>query len=163
MSISIDSGPESPGSAPTMVGAMDERSGLHPQRPGYWNAKRVAQLIAFALATVAGAAVLLVPSYTTATSDADGNETIGSSTVWEVNGPISLLIIAIPIAITLMPLLVRGPSWPAVSVIAAVLIGLFAVIGSFTIGIYFIPAVAAELVAVFLPSRQPAAHRTSTA
>ena len=141
------------------VVAMDQRS----ERRAYWNAKRVAQLIAFALATVAGIAVLFVPSYTIATSDSEGNETIGSSTVWEVNGPISLLIIAIPIAITILPLLVRGPSWPAVSVVAAVLIGLFAIIGSFTIGFYFIPAVAAELVAVFLPARLPAAHRTSTA
>ena len=92
---------------------MSQRSG----RRGYWNAKRVAQLIAFVFATVAGIAVLFVPSYATATSDSDGNETIGSSTVWEVNGPISLLVIAIPIAITILPLLVRGPSWPAVSVI----------------------------------------------
>ena len=101
-------------------------------------------------------AVLFVPSYTTAISDSDGNETIRSSTVWEVNGPTFLLVMAIPIAITILPLLVRGPSWPAVSVIAAVLIGLFAVIGSLSIGFYFIPAVAAELVAVFLPSRLPA-------
>jgi heme/copper-type cytochrome/quinol oxidase subunit 2 len=137
---------------------MDQRIG-----PGsYWSAKRVAQLIAFVLATVAGIAVLFTPSYTTATSDSNGNQTIGSSTVWEVNGPISLLLVAIPIAITILPLLVRGPAWSAVSVIATVLIGLFAVIGSFTIGFYFIPAVAAELVAVFLPSRLPAAHRAST-
>ena len=138
---------------------MGQRSG----RRGYWDAKRVAQLIAFVFATVAGIAVLFVPSYATVTSDSGGNETIGSSTVWEVNGPISLIVIAIPIAVTILPLLVRGPSWPAVSVIAAVLIGLFAVIGSFTIGFYFIPAVAAEIVAVFLPSRLPAAHRISTA
>jgi hypothetical protein len=138
---------------------MDQRGG----RRGYWNAKRVAQLIAFVLATVAAIAVLFIPSYTTATSDSDGSETIGSSTVWEVNGPIFLIVMAIPLAITILPLLVRGPSWPAVSVIAAVLIGLFAVIGSLSIGFYFIPAVAAELVAVFLPSRLPAAHQSSTA
>jgi hypothetical protein len=54
-------------------------------------------------------AVLFVPSYTIATSDSEGNETIGSSTVREVNGPISLLIITIPIATTILPLLVRGP------------------------------------------------------
>ena len=46
------------------------------------DAKRVAQLIGFVLATVAGMVVLFVPSYTTATSDSEGNETIGSSTVW---------------------------------------------------------------------------------
>ena len=138
---------------------MEQRSG----RRGYWNAKRVAQLIAFALATMAAIAVLFVPSYTTAISDSDGNETIRSSTVWEVNGPTFLLVMAIPIAITILPLLVRGPSWPAVSVIAAVLIGLFAVIGSLSIGFYFIPAVAAELVAVFLPSRLPASHGIRTA
>ena len=40
---------------------MDQRIG-----PGsYWSAKRVAQLIAFVLATVAGIAVLFTPSYTT--------------------------------------------------------------------------------------------------
>jgi len=138
---------------------MDQRS----ERPGYWNAKRFAQLIAFVLATVAGMVVLFAPSYTIATSDSEGNEAVGSSTVWEVNGPISLLIIAIPVAITILPLLVRGPAWPAVSVVAAVLIGLFAVIGLFTVGFYFIPAVAADLVAVFLPARLPATRRTSTA
>ena len=138
---------------------MEQRS----ERRGYWNAKRVAQLIAFVLATMAAIAVLFVPSYTTAISDSDGNETIGGSTVWEVNGPTFLLVMAIPIAITILPLLVRGPSWPAASVIAAVLIGLFAVIGSLSIGFYFIPAVAAELVAVFLPSRLPAHHRIRAA
>jgi hypothetical protein len=137
---------------------MDQRS----ERRGYWNAKRVAQLIAFVLATVAGIAVLFVPSYTIATSDSEGNETIGSSTAWEVNGPISLLIIAIPIAITILPLLVRGPTWPVVSVIAAALVGLFAVVGALTIGFYFIPAVAVELIAVFLPPRRAAALRVSS-
>ena len=59
--------------------------------------------------------------------------------MWEVNGPVFLLVIAIPIAIAILPLLVRGPAWPVVSVLAAVLLGLFAVLGSFTIGFYLHP------------------------
>ena len=142
---------------------MDEQSGRPPRRQGYWNAKRVAQLIALLFTAVAAIAVLFVPSYTTATSDSDGNETIGSSTVWEVNGPVFLLVIAIPIAIAILPLLVRGPAWPVVSVLAAVLLGLFALLGSFTIGFSFIPPVAAQLVAVFLPPRLLAASRSYSA
>ena len=147
----------------TMVGGMDERSRRRPEPRAYWKPKRVAQLIALVLASVAATVVLFVPSYTTATLDSQGNETIGSRTVWEVNGPIFLLVMAIPVAITILPLLVRGPTWPVVSVIAAALIGLFAVVGLLTIGFYFIPAVGAELIAVFLSPRRLAARPISSA
>ena len=68
---------------------MDEQSGRPPRRQGYWNAKRVAQLIALLFTAVAAIAVLFVPSYTTATSDSDGTKPSEAAPCGKSTGPSS--------------------------------------------------------------------------
>ena len=124
-------------------------------RPRYCNAKRIVQFVAAALALAAVLAVALLPSYIEVSTTSDGGEVVTSSTVLQVVGLWFLLVLAIPLAITLLPLPARGRAWQPLSIISATLLTLFTILGSLSIGFYFLPAMIASIVAAFLPTRPP--------
>ncbi|MDM4764400.1 hypothetical protein QT381_15475 [Galbitalea sp. SE-J8] len=126
-------------------------------RARYFNAKRVTQYVAAALALAAALAIALLPSYIQVSTTSDGQESITSGTVLEVVGIWFLLVLAIPLILAALPLSATGRAWQPLSIVSAVLLSIFALVGSLSIGWYFVPATIAAIVAVFLP-RHPRTH-----
>lgn len=84
-------------------------------------------------------------------TDSSGAITATDGREWSV---VLWLVLTIPVLLTLVPFVTRGRLWPTMSQVATVFLGLFAVIGSLSLGFYFLPAFIAALVAVFLPPRR---------
>lgn len=120
------------------------------------NGKRVLQIIASALSLAAGLAVLFLPGYVVATADSSGNQEIETVTTLEWTGPWAIALVLIPFVIASLPLLLKGRAWQVVSVVSAVLLVVFGLLSSWSIGFYYLPAAAISLIAVFLPTRRPA-------
>lgn len=115
------------------------------------------QALALVLTIVAAVLVLFLPSYTVATSDSSGSSTTVSLSIWQYNGPVFALVVAIPVVIALVPVLVRGRWWPLVSIVSAGLLLGFAFLGAMSVGIAFLPAALAAVVAALLRPRMGAA------
>ena len=95
--------------------------------------------ISFGLALAAAIFLLVWPIYSGFNG---GRPTHG--TFLQVNGPYSLIPIMFPVITTLAALLVRRPG---VRIAATILIGAFALIGGFTIGLFYLPAAIVMLLA----------------
>src|SRR5262245_39574658 len=65
-------------------------------------------------------------------------------TLLQVNGPYALIPVLFPVLMTLIPLLLRKQG---VRIIATILTGGFALIGGFSIGLFFLPAAILMLLA----------------
>jgi len=118
--------------------------------------KRMLQVLALVLAVVAAVLVLFMPSYTVVTSDSSGASTTETLSIWQYNGPMFALVVAIPVVIALVPVLVRGRWWPLVSVVSAGLLLGFAFLGAMSLGFAFLPAALAAGVAAMLKPRTEA-------
>lgn len=94
-----------------------------------------------------------LPVYSGATSDSNGTSTETSATLVQENGPSVLVVLAIPILISLLPLFARGRAWQPLSITAAILLGFAVFLGILTIGIFFVPAMVVEIAAASLPTR----------
>ncbi|GAB6856158.1 HAAS signaling domain-containing protein [Microbacterium xylanilyticum] len=123
------------------------------QAPHYLNAKRVLQIVAAALALIATVALCVLPSYVSVTTDSRGHEKIETQPLLAVMGPAYLLVLLIPVAITVVPLFLHGRAWKISSIVAAVLLGGFAILGAVSIGRYYLPAGIIEIIAACLPLR----------
>ncbi|MEZ3160983.1 hypothetical protein AB1K54_10625 [Microbacterium sp. BWT-B31] len=138
-------------------------TGIDPG-PRYFTVKRWLQFIVLALALAAVLAIALLPNYIqvsqTTGSDGTDQEVIGSATVLQVVGLWFLLVLAIPILLALLPILATGRAWQPLSIVSAVLLGIFAVVGSLSIGWYFLPATLVAIIAACLPTR-PRRNRTT--
>ncbi len=120
---------------------------------GYWSAKRVVQAIALVLAVLGAWLMLVMPSYGTATSVSGGAETFGTLSMLDAVGPAALGLAAVPVAIALLPLFGVGRAWQVLSIVASVLMGCFVLLGMLSVGFFYVPALLAGLVAVFLEPR----------
>lgn len=110
-----------------------------------WN---VRQFLSVSLAIVASVVLLLVPMYTQMRVTSRGPEEISHSTLLETNGPSVFVALLIPVALTALPLLTRGRARISVSVATAVALVVFVVIGSGSIGWFYVPALTAAVAAV---------------
>lgn len=119
------------------------------------DAKSVRQIIAFSLTIAAAIALLLVPIYNTVKLTNDGPDEVAASTLLEIVGPYIFVPLLIPVALTGLPLLLRGPAQNYASVATAVALAIFALIASATIGWFYVPALAAALASILAPSRKP--------
>ncbi len=97
-------------------------------------------LLALALAAIASAFLLLAPTGT----GTQAGRTV-SVTLLQVNGSSVLGLLLVPIVICLIPLLFPGRP-PLIT--AFVLLCAFVLVGSFTVGLFYVPAAAVMLVAV---------------
>lgn len=144
------------GSAQDVAEAAFEQYQQHTgvdARPRYFTAKRVVQFVALAFAAAAVLAVALLPSYIQVSQTSSGSEQIGSATVLEVVGIWYLLVLLIPVAITALPLPATGRAWQPLSITSASLLTAFAVLGSLSIGWYFLPSAITAVVGACLPSQ----------
>jgi len=125
---------------------------------------RVLQGVAFALAIAATLVVFFLPLYTSVSS-VEGSGIPGTPEVTEqltllaVNGPGIFVPLLIPVFLTGLPLLVRGKPWKGLSIAATVLLGAFAVLGSASIGWFYLPALLASTGALLVrPKERPSAR-----
>jgi hypothetical protein len=114
--------------------------------------KRLLQWLTLVLTVAASMLLAFLPVYSGATSDSNGTSTETSATLVQVNGPSVMVLLAIPIAISLLPLFARGRAWQPLSITAAILLGFAAFLGILSIGIFFVPAMIVEVAAAFLPT-----------
>lgn len=125
--------------------------------------KRVLQWIAFAFTVAASSLLSFLPVYSGVTSDSNGTSTETSATLVQVNGPSVLIPLAVPIAISLVPLLARGRAWQTLSIVATVLLGVAVFLGILSIGVFFLPALIVEIIAACLPAQAASRKTSSTA
>lgn len=121
-----------------------------------WSRKRMPQVLALVLTAVTAVLVLFMPSYTVVTSDSNGEQSISTLRIWEYNGPLFALVLAVPVVVALIPVVTRGRWWPLVSVISAGLLLGFAFLGAMSIGLAFLPAALAAVAAAMLKPRMGA-------
>jgi len=117
--------------------------------------KSVRQIIAFSLAVAASLVLLLVPVYSTVKLTNDGPDQVTGSTLLEIAGPYIFVPLLIPVALTGLPLLLRGPSQSYASVATTVALAIFTLLASATIGWFYVPALAAALVALVRKGTTP--------
>ena len=124
---------------------------------------RVLQGVAFALTIAVALAVLLIPLVTSETyvegpGIPDGPVVTEHLTLLEVTGPAIFVPLLIPVLLTGLPLLIRGKAWRGLSIAATVLLAVFTVIGSASIGWFYLPALLASAGALLVrPTKRPAA------
>jgi hypothetical protein len=95
--------------------------------------------LAFALAAAAAVYLLVAPVYSGFEGDRPTH-----ATLLEVNGTWVVIPVLFPVVLALVPL--RIPR-QGVRIVVTILMGLFAFIGGFTIGMFYLPAAAAMLMA----------------
>ena len=91
------------------------------------------------LALAAAIYLLVWPIYT----GSDGLRTT-HATLLQVNGSWAILPVAFPVIIALVPLVVRKQ---AIRIIATLVIGAFSFVAGFTVGLFYVPAAVAMLLA----------------
>ncbi|CAN7187018.1 hypothetical protein LJR078_000489 [Arthrobacter sp. LjRoot78] len=117
--------------------------------------KSVRQIVAFSLTIAASLVLLLVPVYSTAIISNDGPDQVTASTLLEIVGPYVFVLLLIPVALTGLPLLVRGPARMPASVATTVALTIFTMLASATIGWFYVPALAAALASLMTPAQKP--------
>ena len=102
--------------------------------------RNIRQVLAVLFAIMASLVLLLVPMYTQVKLTSGGPEQVSHTTLVETVGPSIFVPLLIPVALTALPLLTRGRARTPVSVATTVVLVVFVVIGSASIGWFYIPA-----------------------
>lgn len=122
----------------------------------WFNVKRLWQIAAFALTVGGIIAVMLWPLFTVATQQGAGQTEV-QATALEVEGPFVVAIVAIPLALTLVPLVIKHRGWMVTSYVCALGLIVFSFLARASIGMLFFPAALAALVAAFIQHPTPKA------
>lgn len=129
-------------------------------RSGYFSPARVLQVVALTFAVAAALAVLFLPGGVEITKTSDGRQYIEEPTLFQTLGPHIFVPLLIPLLLTCAPLLFTGRGWKGVSIAATVALAVFSVIGSASIGWFYLPALLAAVAALFLPNQKLGQSRT---
>ena len=113
-----------------------------------WHPMSIRQIIAFSLTIAVALVALLVPLYVNVRLANDGSEQITTPTLFETVGPSIFVPLLIPVALTGLPLLLTGRAQRYASVATTVALAFFTIIGSATIGWFYVPALAAAVASV---------------
>lgn len=119
----------------------------------YFSYKRLVQAFGAVFALGASIAILLMPLYAVEETNSHGDRVFTAATVLTEMGPVTLMIVAIPVLVASLPLATLGRYWQPASILAAILLFSFALFSSFTIGLYYMPAVILLIAAVFMRPR----------
>jgi hypothetical protein len=122
-----------------------------------WRRTDLWQVVALGLSLLASLVLLVIPAFggTSASSDNGGREVVRTTTLLESEGSRVLLILLIPVVLTLVPLLIRGRGRGAFSVLAALLLGIGALLGLASIGAFYLPALIFAIAAATAAVREP--------
>ncbi|HSF27316.1 MAG TPA: hypothetical protein VLC50_07350 [Actinomycetes bacterium] len=111
----------------------------------------VASLVTLTLAATASLVLAFVPMGTsesvTVSNDGPVSRTVASTTMLQTEGPSVLVALALPVLLAALPVLVPPRYRLVVAVPSAVLLGVFVFLAMFSVGIFFLPAFIASVVA----------------
>ncbi|WP_150461902.1 hypothetical protein [Nesterenkonia ebinurensis] len=110
-------------------------------------------MLAAGLALAASLALLLIPAGSIST-ETDGQPGVTESvTLLAEHGPWVLILLAVPVVITLLPLLARGTARAILPLLSLVLLGGFVVLALFSIGMFYLPALGALMTGTIISLR----------
>jgi hypothetical protein len=112
------------------------------------DSRNVRQVPAVSLAIIASVVLLLVPMYTQVKLTSGEPGQVSHPTLLETVGPSIFVPLLIPVALTALPLLIRGRARTPVLVATTVALVVFVVFSSASIGWFYIPALAAAVAGV---------------
>ena len=106
-------------------------------------------LIAVATALVTALGAALLPLSTSSSIDSNGIETSARVSLLSSEGPIVLIVVAIPVLLVAFPLLLRGPLATYSSrVVVVVVLGALVIVGAASIGLFFAPTAMAMVMSL---------------
>jgi hypothetical protein len=118
------------------------------------------QLGAFTLSAVASLLLVFLPAFSSSSesSTSAGVEQTRTTTLLEEQGPAILITLAVPVVLTLLPLLLRGrgPARRAVSVLCTVMLGAGTLLALLSVGAFYLPALVCAIAAATAAVREPA-------
>lgn len=117
----------------------------------FFDARRAVQLVALLLSAAAAAIFVGVPMDTGS----------ANQTLLQAEGPHTLPVLLLPVALTLVPLLWLGRGRTAAAVTCSILLVLVCLAGLLTVGFFYLPAAIVSGIALAVPARR--ASPTSTA
>ncbi|MFI2102903.1 hypothetical protein ACH436_06400 [Isoptericola sp. NPDC019693] len=138
-------------------------------RAGWWNTKRAWQVVALGLVVVGSTYLLTAPIYEAQSACSGGGSVSpsGELSEWSTcDPPTSLLAarawsyvawVAAPIPLAVLPMLVRGRAWTVLSVLSAVCLVVYVVLGGFSIGLVFAPGALCAVVGAAMRRPRPGA------
>lgn len=103
--------------------------------------------MALALALAAVVVLLAVPLGTRETASTSGGRRVESTTLLQSQGAGVLVPLAVPVLLTALPLSAPRSRRPALSLFCAALLGTGVVLSMLSIGVFFVPALIAAVVA----------------
>jgi hypothetical protein len=115
--------------------------------------QRIALGVGLVLGLLPALGLLVIPMYgivtTTMRTGGAPTSSSGAASLLEVEGPSVLVPLALPLMLVMAPMLARRASERrAITRLAAILMTVFVVAGSFTIGLFFLPAAIALWAAI---------------
>lgn len=128
--------------------------------PRYFTPARAAQFAALAFAIAASLFTLLVPLGVAVTESSDGQHMVETTSLLSSASSFTIAAALSPVVLALVPLFFRGRVWRGVTIAVTVLLLAFAIIGGFSVGLFFLPAVIAEALAAVLPRRSRLRRRS---
>ena len=97
---------------------------------------RIWPAVSFSLALASSALLLVAPVYSSGSG--------GNATLLQVNGPRILIPLAIPLVVSLLPMLSRRRG---VCIGAAIVLSAFCIVSGFSIGLFYAPSAVTMIVA----------------
>jgi len=140
-------------------------------RTRWWSAKRAWQVVALGLVVAAAVYLLTAPIYQPQ-AECSGGGTYSSTgelvSEWDTCDPATSMLAAgawsyvagvvAPILLAALPLAARGRAWTVLSALSAVCLVVYAVLGGFSVGLFFVPGTLCAVVGAVL--RRPQAGAT---
>ena len=110
-------------------------------------------IVAFVIAVIGAALAAFAPlGRSCGVSGGRPARCVGQS-LFEVDGAWGLVVVSVPVLVSLLPVVVCRRVW---TVISAVLLWACCVVGSFSVGLFFVPAAVMMTVAALMRTPQPA-------
>lgn len=115
-------------------------------------AKRLA-LASFIVAILGAAVAAFAPLGRSCGVSAGGPEHCVGVSIFEHDGAWVLVVVSVPVLVSFLPAVLRRRAW---TVVSAVLLWTFCVLGLASIGLFFVPATVLMTVAAAMPDPRPA-------
>ncbi|MFE5310783.1 hypothetical protein [Isoptericola sp. NPDC056605] len=137
-------------------------------RTTWWSTKRVWQVVALGLVVAAAVFLLTAPIYQSE-SVCSGGATYSSTgelvSEWETCEPATSMLatgawsyvtgVVAPVLLAALPLAARGRAWTVLSIVSAVCLVVYVLLGGFSVGLFFVPGALCAVVGAVLRRPRP--------
>lgn len=113
------------------------------------------QLAAVGLSLLAGLLLLVLPIYSSSTASSDSPEVTTTHTLLEERGSGVLLLLAVPVLLTLLPLYPKGAPRRWLGLACTVLLAVGSLLALASIGLFYLPALVCAIAATTSAMTEP--------